>query len=279
MYKTIALHINDEQRVHRLVTVGTALAQRFDAHLTAVCVLPHVPTPPIPLPLAKSLSGQIATAYRDEAARAQQAFETAVKGLTVVPEWRLVHGRQLSYCEDLLEHVRASDLIVASQRNSDWGYASIFDVPEELALGAGRPVLIVPLTEPVLDIGRRITVAWNGKREAARAVGDALALLRQAEHVRVLWVNPQDDATGGDLATVDICAALARHGVKCDGAQTRTTSKGSDVGQELLQQAAEHKSDLLVMGCYGHPRIRQLILGGATRHILRHMNLPVLMSH
>ena len=230
------------------------------------------------LPLAKSFARQLVAAYRDEAERVHRAFESAVIDLAIVPEWRLVAGRHRSYCEDLLQHVRTSDLIVASQRHSDWDYADMFDVPEELALGAGRPVLTVPLKEPLGEIGSRVMVAWNGMREAARAVFDALPILRQATDVRVLWIDPQNESIGtGDVATAEICATLARHGVKCEGAQT--TSNGVEVGHELLRQTAEHGSDLLVMGCYGRPRLREFVLGGATRHALHHMQVPVLMSH
>lgn len=278
MYKTILMHINDESRVGRLVGVGTDLAERFQAHLTAVCVLPHIPKPPIPLPFAKSFVGKLLAAYREEAERAHQAFETAVKGLPVVPEWRLAQSHGRSYCEGLLEHARTSDLVIVSQRHSDWDYADMFDVPEEVAIDAGRPVLIVPATGELPITGQRITVAWNGKREGARAMFDALPLLRQAHDVRVLWINPQNETIGrGDIATAEVCATLSRHGVHCEGAQA--TTDGIEVGPELLKQVAEHNSDLLVMGCYGHARLREFVLGGATRHILHHMKIPVLMSH
>lgn len=127
-----------------------------------------------------------------------------------MPEWRLVQAHGRSYCEGLLEHARTNDLVVVSQRHSDWDYADMFNVPEEVAIDAGRPVLIVPATGDLPIIGQRINVAWNGKREGARAVFDALPLLRQAHDVRVLWINPQNEAIGrGDIATAEICATLS----------------------------------------------------------------------
>jgi nucleotide-binding universal stress UspA family protein len=276
MYKTISLHINDEGRVRRLVSAGAQLARRFNAHLAGVYVIPHIPKPPLPLPMAGSLAGQLAGAYRDEAMRAKAAFESAVRGMPFVTEWRLVQGHQRSYTHDLLNELRTSDLIVASQAQSDWDYADIFDIPEEIALGAGRPVLIVPAKGTVQEIGKRITVAWNRKPEAVRAVFDSLPLLVGAEDVRVVSLTQRDEGEG-ELEIADILEALARHSIKCDGVTASITN--AQVGPEILRHAADHRSDLLIMGCYGRTRLLEFVLGGATRHVLHHMQLPVVMSH
>lgn len=278
MYKTILLHINDDKRVERLLDVGARVAQSFNAHLTGLFVLPLVPAPPIQWPMARSVAGGLLAAYRDEADRAQQSFERTVQGLQIAPEWRLCKAATPSYCDAVLEHGRAADLIIASQRSSDWDYADMFDIPEDLVLQGGRPVLIIPSTGDINPVGSRILVAWNGKREGARAVFDALPLLQKAQDVRVLWIDPQNEAIGpSETATAEICAALARHGVRCEGAHSKTDRV--EVGEELLRQASEHHSDLLVMGCYGRSRLREFILGGATRHVLRNMSVSVLMSH
>ena len=128
------------------------------------------------------------------------------------------------------------------------------------------------------DFGKKVLVAWNARREAARAVFDALPLLQQAQEVKVIWVNPQDEGgVASDVPAGDICAALARHGVKCEA--TEVARPQTNVGRTLLMRAAEYGSDLLVMGCYGHSRLREFVLGGASRHVLDHMTIPVLMSH
>jgi nucleotide-binding universal stress UspA family protein len=127
-------------------------------------------------------------------------------------------------------------------------------------------------------MGKKVLVAWNARREAARAVFDALPLLQKAEQVKVIWVNPQSEQeVAQDLPAADICATLARHGVKCDGTEERKPRK--NVGETLLACAGEFGADLLVMGCYGHNRWRELIFGGASRHVLSHATLAVLMSH
>ncbi|MFM9849681.1 MAG: universal stress protein [Hyphomicrobiaceae bacterium] len=278
MYKTILVHINDDNRVGRLLDVGAHVAQRFNAHLTGLFVLPFVPASPIQWPMARSVAGGLLSAYREEAERAHQSFERTVQGLQIAPEWRLYKAPTQSYCEAVLHQGRAADLIIASQRVSDWDYADMFDIPEDLVLQGGRPVLVVPSSGDLEPVGSRILVAWNGKREGARAVFDALPLLQKAQDVRVLWIDPQNEAIGpSDIATAEICAALARHGVRCEGAHSKTDRV--EVGEELLSQAGKHGSDLLVMGCYGRSRFREFLLGGATRQVLHNMTIPVLMSH
>jgi nucleotide-binding universal stress UspA family protein len=128
-------------------------------------------------------------------------------------------------------------------------------------------------------VGERVLVAWNAAREAARAAYDALPILQRAREVRVVRVNPQSEREPAqDLPASDICAALARHGVRC-GAAPEQIAPSTGVGETLLACAQDWKADLLVMGCYGHTRLRELILGGASRHVLSRMTIPVLMSH
>jgi nucleotide-binding universal stress UspA family protein len=175
-------------------------------------------------------------------------------------------------------HARSADLVIAAKSDPEFEDSMMLDFPETLATDSGRPTLIVPRSAEGRPIGRRITVAWNGRREAARATFDALPLLETADDVRLLWVNPEDDPRGaGDLPTIEIAATLARHGIKCEAAQSRSTDL--KVGDEILARLADHASDLLVMGAYGHTRMREFIFGGTTRHILKHMTVPVLLSH
>jgi nucleotide-binding universal stress UspA family protein len=142
---------------------------------------------------------------------------------------------------------------------------------------SGRPVLIIPNSGTASLPAKRVTVAWNGKREAARAVFDAMQFLERADDVNVVSINPEKEGAVLDLPTAEICAALSRHGIKAQGSQSHAI--GPDVGGELLRQASAFGSDLLVMGCYGHSRLREFILGGASRHVLSEMRIPILMSH
>jgi len=149
-----------------------------------------------------------------------------------------------------LGYGRAADIIVASQQDPDWGYSAQLESPERLVLDSGRPVLIVPKDWKPSVIGERVVVAWNGRREAARAVFDAIPLLARARQVIVVTVDA--DAEGeiiGDIPGFDICSALARHGVKCEATERRKASTGG-VGSALLAEVRANAADLLVMGCY-----------------------------
>ncbi len=116
------------------------------------------------------------------------------------------------------------------------------------------------------------------RRDLSCAVFDALPLLKSAQSVTVVWIDPQHDGeAAGDLPGADICAALARHGVKCEA--TQNVRPAEDIGGTLLSTVKSCGGDMLVMGCYGHSRMREFVFGGATRHILEHMTVPVLMSH
>ncbi|MCB1548493.1 MAG: universal stress protein [Hyphomicrobiaceae bacterium] len=278
-YKTILVHFNDERRVAQLLSAGMELARRSNGHLIGLYVLPPIVIAPA---VAVPYGGEVITAHRDfcrqEAERIKAAFDKATAGQSFVAEWRLNEELEADVGDVVMQHGRAADLIIASQADADWDRTVLLDVPDRLALESGRPALVVPNVGTYATIGQNVCVAWNGSRESARALFDALPLLQNAKSVRLLWVNPEDDAErSGDLPGVDIAATLARHGIKIEA----STSVGTDigVGDELLSRIADLGSDLLVMGCYGHSRLRELVFGGATRHILRHMTVPVLMSH
>jgi nucleotide-binding universal stress UspA family protein len=118
-------------------------------------------------------------------------------------------------------------------------------------------------------------VAWNHSRESARAAFDALPLLKMAATVRVLAVNSPVD--GVDNPSQGLAASLTRHGVNAEAAISNTTQQSE--AEELLGELRRSNSDMLVMGCYGHSRLREFVLGGATRNVLNKMSVPVLMSH
>lgn len=276
-YKTILLHLNDERRVAGLVDAAAHLATRYQSHLIGLFVMPPVPTYGA-TSFGASIIKSGVTTFREEAKRVHSAFEDACRGRPLVAEWRLVENPLTGVAETIMDHGRACDLIIASQRDRSWDFSTVLDEPERVAIESGRPTLVIPNAGRFPAFGKRVTVAWNGKREAARAVFDALPLLKSAELVRILWVNPQKERKqAGDVPTAEIAASLARHGVKCEAATTQAT--GMAISDLLLSGLSDDSSDLLVMGAYGHSRLREFVFGGATREIFEHMTVPVLMSH
>jgi nucleotide-binding universal stress UspA family protein len=149
---------------------------------------------------------------------------------------------------------------------------------EQLVLASGRPVLLIPYIGAGATMGERVVIGWDASREAARAVSDALPILERAASVVVVTINPrQRDFGHGEMPGTDIALHLARHGVKVE--VQRVETRDMDVGNALLSHLAGQSADLLVMGGYGHSRLREIVLGGATRTVLGDMTVPVLMSH
>ena len=204
------------------------------------------------------------------------SFARATANQPFVAEWRALKVPHADLAAVVMDHGRAADLIIAGQTDPDWDLSPLMDFPERLALESGRPVLVVPYIGRYPEIGRNVVIAWKATREAARAAFDALPILAQAEKVQVLEVRERRD--GASLAPdPTIAASLARHGIKA----TVRTSIAADmsVGDEILSRLADADADLLVMGAYGHSRMREFVFGGATRHIARHMTVPTLFSH
>jgi nucleotide-binding universal stress UspA family protein len=198
------------------------------------------------------------------------------KGLAA--EWRFVDSHSSEIAATVIEHARQADLVVVSQVNPDSDSGIDTDFAERIVMDSGRPVLVVPAFGTFKRCGPRALVAWNGRREAARAAFDAVPLLQSCDSVQVTWLDPQDDMdVPGSLAGAELATALARHGIKVTAEAMPTSGIGA--GEALLSHASDLGADLLVMGAYGHSRTREYVFGGATRTILGSMTIPVLMSH
>lgn len=276
-YKTILVHVNDERRVGSLIDAATNIGARYDAHIIALYVMPPVPTYG-PTSFGASYVQSALKSFREEADRVHKAFEEASRGRAIVPEWRLVEPGEATVADVVMEHARCCDLVIVGQRDRSFDFSTVLDVPERVVLESGRPTLVIPYAGRFPTVGRRISIAWNSRREAARAVFDALPLLQTAEQVKIVWFNPEADrAAASDLPGAELASTLARHGVRCEAATATATD--IKLGDVMLSGLADDGTDLLVMGAWGHSRMRELIFGGATQHIFNHMTVPVLMSH
>jgi nucleotide-binding universal stress UspA family protein len=194
----------------------------------------------------------------------------------VAHEWRNRPAKDTDAYRDIVSQSHAVDLVVAPGKGFRDPLGHWYDLPERLVMETGRPVLLLPRERRAESFGKRIMVAWNGSRESARAAFDALPLLCAADSVSVLTIA---DNLEGTLPTsaADFTAALLRHGVKGELAVVGGTKKPD--GEELLSHVAERNCDMLVMGFYGHSRLREMVWGGVTRHVLKAMNVPVFTSH
>ncbi len=270
-YKTILVHLDETPRRSERLQLAAALAARFDAHLVGLFALGAARIPSYALAEAGPIMRDIEERRRSEAARAAEAeFRSAEKRGGGKSEWRIS-------TDDAAAAVRLSaryaDLVVLGQPQP--GDALGRAIAEEVILASGRPVLMVPYAGRFPDTGKRALVAWNASREAARAVTDALPLLARAQSVEVVAFGDVGDH--GPVPGADLALFLARHGVKATAA--RQSAPGVDIGSQILSRAADSDADLIVMGAYGHSRVREMALGGATRSLLDAMTVPVLMAH
>jgi nucleotide-binding universal stress UspA family protein len=169
-------------------------------------------------------------------------------------------------------------LVVLGQPDPDEAPPSVMsDFPEQVIMNCRTPVLIIPYASQRDSIGRSVLVAWNGSEEATQAVHNAIPLLQHATSVKVAMFDfPSRPDVRGDSSGEDLALYLARHDIQADVIQRKTVN---DTGKELLSLATKLDSDMLVMGCYGHSRFREMLLGGTTRTVLESTTIPVLMSH
>jgi nucleotide-binding universal stress UspA family protein len=262
---------------------ATELAREHGAHLVGLSIIEPLDlsvymtpgTSFVPIDVIQEVEQRHRETAKAAASKIEAAFRAACLRAGISHEWRLVEGNP---AEVGVVHAHYADLAVTGQIDPEkpppGGWARL---PEQLALASGRPVLILPYAGRFDIAGKRVLVAWNRTRESARALNDALPILERASQVTVLSVDPHRGEDANDLPGADIALHLARHGVKAEASST--VADDIDVGNTLLSRAADLGADLMVMGCYGHSRMRELILGGVTREILRHMTVPVLMSH
>ncbi|MEZ5739524.1 MAG: universal stress protein [Burkholderiaceae bacterium] len=276
-YPSILVHLNDSKRLDVLLEAACGLASRSGSHLSGVFVVPPNPLPNLPeISARQDIIEASRRAWQERADTTKQAFERAVAGQPFTSEWREVHAGSLVMAEAVAQQARLADLTITSQGDPDASRNGA-DVIERVAFDSGRPVLAVPQAGRFKQIGDRVLVAWNGQKEAVRAVHDAMPMLKTAKKVHLLTIVSKREADPINIPGAAIANMLARHGVNCETA--RLVSGEISVADTLLNYASDHSIDLLVMGCYGHARLRERIFGGATRKILEEMTVPVLMSH
>ncbi|MGH6920116.1 MAG: universal stress protein [Geminicoccaceae bacterium] len=278
-YKSILVQVDHTKACPARIDAAIDLALRHEAHLTGLYLIVE-PTG------ANFVRGYLppeilsaATAQAEERAKSKLAeFSAAAERNQLTFDTRIDRGFDVDLAEIFTLHARYADLAVVGQNDPDEPSPSSGRLPEQVVLACGRPVLLIPYIGAGKTLGQRVVVGWDASREAARAVRDALPILTQASSVNLVSVNPRPADFGhGEVPGADVALYLARHGVKVE--VQRIATRDLDVGNALLSHVAGEAADLLVMGGYGHSRLREIMLGGATRTILHDMTVPVLMAH
>lgn len=275
-FKTILVHLDDSRRAGDRLRFATTIAAISQAHVAALRVLPPLP----PYGGMSAEGGVLAMKLMQEARKAgiEQArarFEEEARRTGYPVELRMANGDPAAV---MGLHGRYADLVIAGQADPDDGLSMAPDFVARLVMNLPKALLVLPYAGTPPTQARRILIAWDGSREAARAVNNALPFLSAAQDIRVVSYNGRENPEefagepGADLALY-----LARHGLNIKVEQR--TSPDRDIGGRLLSEAADLDSDLIVMGAYSHSRAYEFVMGGVTRTVLEAMTVPVFMAH
>jgi nucleotide-binding universal stress UspA family protein len=277
-YKTLLVSLNEIERLDAVLGVAASLAGAQKSHVLGLYVIPAPAVYPAVGPYVVPEVFDGLTRYFEEQSKgARRKFEAVMKRHGLSFQWLEVKALTSAISDTVSEMGRIADLVVVSETNRDGRNGVELDFVENIILGVGRPVLILPRSATADFDPAIVLCGYNGSKEAARAVHDAVPLLKNAKDVRLLWVDPAKELETGALPGADMVECLRRHGVKASAESL--PSNGLNPAEAIMAQARETGAGVVVMGAYGHSRIREFVLGGATRHALSAMTMPLLVSH
>jgi nucleotide-binding universal stress UspA family protein len=277
MLKDLLVHVPTTQPARPVVNYATSLAAKLGARLDGVAFGYEPITAELTFEGAAAVAA-VMEMQREQALKnadtALMAFEAEAKLQGITYTSRKAAAIPAEAAETIGSLARLYDLTIVAQPDGK-AAANYNLVPEAVLFNSGRPMLMVPYIHERAFEARRVMVCWDGKRAAARAVLDAMPFLSAAEAVNIVAINEDSDATEATAA------ALATHLARKDIAAKaeRLTAERGAIDSTILSAAADRGAQLIVMGGYGHSRLREFVLGGATRGILQSMTIPVLMSH
>jgi nucleotide-binding universal stress UspA family protein len=278
-FKTVLVHLDAGERCTARVDLAIRLAKAHGSHLVGLAptgLADVLATMSGAVPDGVEFIALSTRFLRNRAEAVAAAFVEQVQAAGIAShESRVVVGEPV---DAVITQALRSDLLIVGQTDRRAPFDGVaWDFPQQTVLHSGCPTLVVPYAGDFATLGERVLVAWKDTREAARAARDALPILQRAQ--RVVLAEVADAASPPDAqeaALIDVQAWLGRHGVDAEVRVERGTADARDV---LLSLAADRGADLIVMGAYGHSRIREWVVGGATRLLLDRMTVPTLMSH
>ena len=276
MIKDIIVNLSVTKEGSVVGKYAVSVAAALEAHLTGVA---FIYDPVVPISGAGYIPAEVIETQRDDSEAAAEAaiksFTTAADQAGVSAEPVMTSASLASAGDQFARMARRFDLAIVGQSQPE--ISSMEQIIGETTLfESGRPMIIVPYIQKAPFKTDNVMICWDGSRTAARAVADAIPIIRNSGRVEIVIVanerGKQDEIEGADIGQ-----HLARHGLKVD--VHRISGGNIDVGDALLSHAADSGADLMVMGGYGHSRLREFVLGGATRSIFESMTVPVLLSH
>ena len=280
-YRSVLVHLDLDRRADARIAYAASLSRELGCHLVGAAPTGVVPlTTEVSIEAAASLAEYAQAAWaalRNHGHAACANFDSACRNAGL-RSYETV-SEQADRVKSLVRLAHCSDLVVLS--HADPGEASFpqaGNLVADVVLGSARPTIVLPDAGQFGAIPSRVIVAWDDSREAARAVADALPLLRRAHRVQIVtWVDwSEADHASWQERQRAVQQWLTRQGVS---AVLHLQRQEIGLTEAMLSHAADFEADLIVMGAYGHPRWTERVLGGATRDMLDSMTVPVLMSH
>ena len=271
--RSILLHIDDDDCMEARLQMALDLARQFDAHLTCLQAVAYGFG--VAGDLYGTMAAQMAALFRETADQVQETLEKRLSVEDVRWEWMRSQGRA---ADQIARHAPLNDLVVVGAHNPAGRTDFPSTLASDLAMEVRAPVLVAPATSSAFPVNRPAMIAWNGSAESARALRAAMPMLARASEAHLLWVEEKKDRGHNELPATDAATYLARHGIVAIIDELRT-DKGLSVADILNSAAAARNAAYLVMGAYGHSRLRERILGGVTRDMLTDPKLPLLISH
>jgi nucleotide-binding universal stress UspA family protein len=282
--KTILVPTEQNAGIESALDCALLLAKKFDSWIEGFALRPAVADMVAMDPDAGLTMVAVKENDADMARQAEELFRSFMErhgvqrqaaGIAAPPaaiSWTW-HADAPSGHDFVGSYGRVFDVVVLARPGEEWQSPSMVTL-ESALFESGRPVLIAPPTSPS-SFGTHILIAWNRSTEQARTTAFAMPLLRLAERVTILTV---EGATVAGPSGADMARSLAMHGITAENITIAPPGKAS-AGETILKKAAELDCDLIVKGAYTQSRLRQMIFGGTTRHILANAKLPVLMAH
>lgn len=276
-YKTILVHVDDAPEAPDRIASAALLANAQGAHVVGMAqtgisrFIREATLPGVELGDLTPLFGEL----RGSAERRAAQFDEVMRQAGVASFEHRIDDEEPGLAL-AMQALYADLVIVGHSGHGAPSLSGVAGIPEYVAINSPSPVLVLPRHERHAGGFDRVMVAWNASPESARAVRLALPLLARASHVELAIFDEESSSARGPEDAADLTRFLARHGIAVE--PSRHQPRG-EVGNALLVLAEDKKIDLLVMGCYGHSRYREILLGGVSRTVLRRLPLPVLLAH
>jgi len=275
--KTILTCLTDVDTADSVLAAAALIARRHGGHVIGLRTLESLMVyPGIALHAPDIVFTEFGASQARQTDELKKIFDQHFHAENFVSEWRLLKSRSATAAERVVESAQSADIVLMPAADPEAETNAHTRLLEDVIRDAGRPVIVVPRDFAGDKLGQKILIGWNGTRESVRAVHDARTLLCAGDSAHILRISDHGENPGLDATSNDLAAAFARHQIDTTLVERFWEQPG--VAAALNKEAFEQGADMIAVGAFGHSRAYDLVIGAATRELLRHANLPVLFS-